>query len=397
MLRRLAPPAPPPYSQDRAEREVLAQEPFLRLLRKERVRADRTGDELTLAAIRLTAIDPVTDPGVRHAVESILGRIRCLDEVGWLRRGTLGILLPATSVTGAKRLIDDLRRNDTTGHLRHGRWTIYAYPEDWVVEDDQGGVSNGDGKGSPRRSSEPGTTVFPRNGRHEPDSESGLYSVKLGPEGRQGPAVQSLVDLLQVPVPAWKRALDILGASIGLLVTSPLMLACAVGVKLSSPGPVFYTSTRSGLRGRPFRFYKFRTMYADAESRKQDLLEHNEASGPVFKMNDDPRITPFGRLLRRTSIDEFPQFWNVLKGDMSLVGPRPPIPEETRYYTQWQRRRLEGRGGLTCIWQVSGRSNVHFEDWVRMDIKYLEGHSFWRDVLILLQTFPAVFSCRGAK
>jgi lipopolysaccharide/colanic/teichoic acid biosynthesis glycosyltransferase len=389
MLRRLAPPAPPPHALDHAEREVLAQELFLKLLRKERVRADRTGDELTLAAIRLTALDPGADPGVRHAVGSILGRVRCLDEVGWLRRGTLGILLPATAVTGAKRLIDDLRRNDTTGHLRHGRWTIYAYPEDWVAEDDQDGDS---GNGSPRRSPETGTTVFPRDGlRREQTTESGLYSV------RQGAEVCSLVDLLQVPTPRWKRALDIAGASLGLVLASPFMLVAAIGVKLSSPGPIFYTSTRSGLRGRPFRFYKFRTMYAGAESRKHELLEHNEASGPVFKMNDDPRITPFGRWLRRTSIDEFPQFWNVLKGDMCLVGPRPPIPEETRYYSRWQRRRLEGRGGLTCIWQVSGRSNVHFEDWVRMDIQYLEGPSFWRDLLILIQTFPAVFSCRGAK
>jgi lipopolysaccharide/colanic/teichoic acid biosynthesis glycosyltransferase len=389
MLRRLAPPAPPPHVQDHAEREVLAQEPFLKLLRKERVRADRTGDELTLAAIRLSSADPGSDPGVRHAVGSILGRVRCLDEVGGLRRGTLGILLPATSVSGAKRLIDDLRRNDTTGNLRHGRWTIYAYPEDWVAEDDQGGDN---GNGLPRRQTDSGTTVFPRNGRHrEQDTGSGLYSVKAGAE------LRSLVDLLQVPIPRWKRALDILGAALGLLLVSPLMLICAIGVKLSSPGPIFYTSVRSGLRGRPFRFYKFRTMYADAESRKHELLEQNEASGPVFKMNDDPRITPFGRLLRRTSIDEFPQFWNVLKGDMSLVGPRPPIPEETRFYTPWQRRRLEGLGGLTCIWQVSGRSNVHFEDWVRMDIQYLEGTSLWRDLLILLQTFPAVFSCRGAK
>ena len=387
MLRRLAPPAPPPHALDHAEREVLAQEPFLKLLRKERVRADRTGDELTLAAIRLTALDPGADPGVRHAVGSILGRVRCLDEIGWLRRGTLGILLPATAVTGAKRLIDDLRRNDTTGHLRHGRWTIYAYPEDWVAEDDQDGDS---GNGSPRRSPETGTTVFPRDGLRQ-TTESGLYSLRNGAE------VRSLVDLLQVPTPRWKRALDIAGASLGLVLASPFMLVAAIGVKLSSPGPIFYTSTRSGLRGRPFRFFKFRTMYADAESRKHELLEQNEASGPVFKMNDDPRITPFGRWLRRTSIDEFPQFWNVLKGDMSLVGPRPPIPEETRYYSRWQRRRLEGRGGLTCIWQVSGRSNVHFEDWVRMDIQYLEGPSFWRDLLILIQTFPAVFSCRGAK
>jgi len=389
MLRRLAPPAPPPHALDHAEREVLSQESFLKLLRKERVRADRTGDELTLAAIRLTALDPGADPGVRHAVGSILGRVRCLDEIGWLRRGTLGILLPATAVAGAKRLIDDLRRNDTTGHLRHGRWTIYAYPEDWVAEDDQDGDS---GNGSPRRTPESGTTVFPRDGlRRGQTTESGLYSV------RQGAEVCSLVDLLQVPTPRWKRALDIAGASLGLVLASPFMLLAAIGVKLTSPGPIFYTSTRSGLRGRPFRFYKFRTMYADAESRKHELLEHNEASGPVFKMNDDPRITPFGRWLRRTSIDEFPQFWNVLKGDMSLVGPRPPIPEETRYYSRWQRRRLEGRGGLTCIWQVSGRSNVHFEDWVRMDIQYLEEPSFWRDLLILIQTFPAVFSCRGAK
>jgi lipopolysaccharide/colanic/teichoic acid biosynthesis glycosyltransferase len=132
---------------------------------------------------------------------------------------------------------------------------------------------------------------------------------------------------------------------------------------------------------------KFRTMPVDTE----------QATGPVWMRQGQSRATGFGTFLRRFSLDELPQLLNVLKGDMSLVGPRPPIPEETRYYTAWQRRRLEGRGGLTCIWQISGRSNVHFEDWVRMDIQYLEGPSFWRDLLILIQTFPAVFSCRGAK
>jgi lipopolysaccharide/colanic/teichoic acid biosynthesis glycosyltransferase len=190
---------------------------------------------------------------------------------------------------------------------------------------------------------------------------------------------------------------DVAGASLALVLLSPLMLGAALAVKVSSPGPVFYSSWRVGKGGQKFRFHKFRTMCVDAEKQKKDLLAQNEASGPVFKMERDPRITPIGRILRKSSVDELPQLWNVLVGDMALVGPRPPIPEETIWYEPWQRRRLELKGGLTCLWQISGRSNVSFEEWCRLDVKYHENRSFLGDVGILFRTVPAVFTARGAK
>lgn len=190
--------------------------------------------------------------------------------------------------------------------------------------------------------------------------------------------------------------LDIIGAVVGLIALSPVMASAAVAVKVTSPGPIFFSQQRAGEMGRPFAFYKFRTMAVDAEQRKKELLALNEQSGPVFKIAHDPRITPVGRILRKASIDELPQLWNVLIGDMSIVGPRPPISAEVAEYEPWQRRRLEIRGGLTCIWQVSGRSAIKFDDWVRLDLRYTKNNSFRQDLVILLKTIPAVLTGRGA-
>jgi lipopolysaccharide/colanic/teichoic acid biosynthesis glycosyltransferase len=199
------------------------------------------------------------------------------------------------------------------------------------------------------------------------------------------------------PPPFWKRLMDVLGAGVLLILLSPLMIGAAIMVRLSSPGPIIFRQKRAGLGGKPFWFYKFRTMYIDAEQRKQELMHLNEAQGPVFKIANDPRVTPIGRNLRRMSIDELPQLWNVLKGDMSLVGPRPPTMDEIDKYTPWQRRRLEVQGGLTCIWQVSGRCLIPFEEWMRMDLRYSRKISPINDLSLLFKTVGAVLSRRGAK
>ena len=193
-----------------------------------------------------------------------------------------------------------------------------------------------------------------------------------------------------------KRALDATGAFFGLLLLFPLLLIVAALIKLTSHGPVFFTQERVGLRGRRFRLAKFRTMEADAEQRLEELKEMNEADGPVFKMKNDPRVTPLGRFLRRSSIDEVPQLWNVLRGEMSLVGPRPPIASEVAKYEIWQRRRLSMRPGLTCLWQVSGRSELGFDKWMKLDLEYIDHWSLGLDLLILLKTIPAVLTGRGA-
>jgi lipopolysaccharide/colanic/teichoic acid biosynthesis glycosyltransferase len=181
-----------------------------------------------------------------------------------------------------------------------------------------------------------------------------------------------------------------------MLVTAPIFGAVALAIKLDSPGPVFFRQTRLRQDGLPFAMLKFRSMRSDAVQLRSQLLEANEAKGPVFKIRQDPRMTRVGRFLRRASLDELPQLWHVLMGEMSMVGPRPPLPAEVALYEPWQRERLCVKPGLTCTWQVGGRSNIPFEQWVQMDIDYIRTRNLGQDLRILLQTIPAVLTARGA-
>ena len=176
----------------------------------------------------------------------------------------------------------------------------------------------------------------------------------------------------------------------------PLFLLVALAIRLDTRGPVLFRQQRAGRGARPFSFLKFRSMTSDAESLRASLASLNEQDGPIFKIRDDPRITRVGRLLRRWSIDELPQLWNVLAGDISLVGPRSPTLDEARQYERWQRRRLCVTGGITCTWQVSGRSQIPFRDWMRLDMRYVAGRNAWLDLQLLARTLPAVLSGRGA-
>jgi exopolysaccharide biosynthesis WecB/TagA/CpsF family protein len=197
---------------------------------------------------------------------------------------------------------------------------------------------------------------------------------------------------------AAKRAMDIAGATFGLLFLSPVLLGAAALVKLTTQGPALLRQTRIGKDGKPFGLFKFRSMYVDADARRVALEAQNQhgADGITFKLRRDPRVTPVGRWLRKSSLDELPQLWNVLKGDMSLVGPRPPLPHEVARYTPAHRRRLEAKPGLTCLWQVSGRADLPFERQVALDIEYLGKRSVLLDIAILLRTIPAVVTARGA-
>jgi exopolysaccharide biosynthesis polyprenyl glycosylphosphotransferase len=194
---------------------------------------------------------------------------------------------------------------------------------------------------------------------------------------------------------ALKRVLDVVATSIGLFFLAPLFFVLIVAIKLDSPGPVFFRQYRSGIRGRRFNCYKFRSMYIDAEARLAELKAQNEMSGPVFKMKNDPRITRVGRIIRKYSLDELPQLFNVLRGDMSLVGPRPPLPAEVAEYEPWQRRRLSMKPGITCTWQVSGRNDISFEQWMRLDLEYIDNWNLALDVKLLLKTIPAVIKGTG--
>lgn len=194
-----------------------------------------------------------------------------------------------------------------------------------------------------------------------------------------------------------KRALDICAAGLLLLLLAPLFVLVAAAIRLEDPGPVFFRQQRVGRWGSLFTMWKFRSMYTDAEQRKQALLANNEmAGGVLFKMKDDPRVTKVGRIIRKTSIDELPQLWNVLKGEMSLVGPRPPVPREVDQYSLADRRRLEVIPGITCIWQVSGRSDIPFKQQVELDVQYIQSQSIWTDIKILLKTVPALLLGTGA-
>ncbi|HKO57708.1 MAG TPA: sugar transferase [Thermoanaerobaculia bacterium] len=196
---------------------------------------------------------------------------------------------------------------------------------------------------------------------------------------------------------ALKRLLDVAVSLALLALSAPAILLAVIAIKLTSPGSVLFKQQRIGLNGRSFTLYKFRTMIEDAHERRSEVEHLNEMTGPVFKMKDDPRITAVGRILRKFSLDEIPQFWNVLKGDMSLVGPRPPIPEEVASYHRWHRRRLSMKPGLTCLWQVSGRNNIDFDRWMQMDLQYIDNWSPTLDLKILLRTIPAVLLGRGAS
>lgn len=193
-----------------------------------------------------------------------------------------------------------------------------------------------------------------------------------------------------------KRSLDLAVSLVALVIVSPVMLITAIAIRLDSPGPILFRQTRVGKWGKHFPCYKFRSMYIDAEQRLHDLMALNEADGPVFKMKNDPRVTRVGRLIRKLSIDELPQLFNVIKGEMSLVGPRPALPREVSQYEYDQIRRLHAVPGITGLQQVSGRSNVDFKRWIELDLQYIAEQSLWKDIEILIKTIPAVLASRGA-
>ena len=338
------------------DRTILAPPELRRLLARERARTDRSGRAFSLLVF--TPRDTATkDNSFRPLVRRLNSRLRIIDEIGWLDPHRLAVVLPETPARGAWKVADDILAICPLSQ-QHPLCDVYTYPADWTdpVEED----SRADWSPDEARPAQPMELLFVHG------------------------------------MPAWKRALDIFGACIGLLLTTPVMLVAATAIRLTSPGPALFRQWRGGAGNRPFLMYKLRTMSLDADARKVELLALNEQDGPAFKIKDDPRITPLGRFLRRTSIDELPQLWNVLKGDMSLVGPRPLPLEESANCAAWQKRRLDVTPGLTCIWQVRGRSSVSFDEWVRMDLHYIRTRGLICDLKLILQTASAVLLGRGA-
>jgi lipopolysaccharide/colanic/teichoic acid biosynthesis glycosyltransferase len=329
---------------------------FQRALARERARADRFDNGFSLLTLGVKNWQQGAATMVQLAA-ILRRRLRLTDEAGWLDRRRLGIIMPSTPAWGAWTLADDLCRQ-FPDQIPLPECKVYAYPGDWSAH-------GRDWVERPRR-----RTAGPR-------------------------PVEAMDSLFFRRLPMWKRGMDIVGSAIALALLTPLLLITVLAVKLTSRGPVLFVQKRSGLGGRPFRMYKFRTMVVDAERRKESLLALSDQDGPAFKLIRDPRVTRVGRILRSSSIDELPQLWNVLMGDMSLVGPRPLPCEETDQCRGWQRWRLDVTPGVTCIWQVRGRSRVSFTEWVRMDLQYIRAPSPWHDLRLLLETIPSLLLRRG--
>ena len=366
---------------------------FLFRLKEERERAKRMQSAFSLLIMDMDGISRGLNAKHRGSprasqkklVEILLKQSRKIDIKGWLDLKRVGILMPDTRNSGALEFKEKIYRQIRQDFPEAEKMDLRKF-----IQVSTFGDGSSDGNGSPfdRDNGEGGWSSTDDNGVYA-DIISGNFSFYL----------KRLT----------KRILDIVGSIFGIVITSPLMLIIVVLIKLTSPGPVFFRQERVGFLGRRFTFLKFRSMVTNADQTiHESYITHliNGQNGqinrgtkarPLYKMNDDPRVTPLGRFLRKTSLDELPQLFNILKGDMSLVGPRPAIPYEVEKYSLWHCGRVfEVKPGLTGLWQVTGRSRTSFDDMVRLDLRYADNWSLWLDIKIILKTFRAILSAEGA-
>lgn len=341
-----------------ARRELNSVSAMQRMLCRERELANRFEGFFSMLVFELSDA-PSRMAAAAHLAEILGRRLRLSDEVGWLdpQHTQLGVVMHRTGAAEAWNVADDVLaafRSDLPAPSCRVRY----YPSD------------------------------PSMGHDRP-----LDSVP-GADGTARP-VEAMEALYTLKTPLAKRFLDIVAAGIGLLLLTPLFLLVALAIKVNSRGPVFYSQPRRGWGGRRFVIHKFRSMTTDAEQKHRWLMMFNEQDGPAFKMKNDPRITAVGRFLRRTNLDELPQLWNVLRGDMSLVGPRPLVCPEADSCAVWQRQRLDVVPGITCIWQVHGLRD-NFDDWIRLDLRYVRLRSLRLDIKLMLETVPVMIFGRPA-
>ncbi len=418
-------------SVNRSTEELVPREVLDLLIRRECARADRNGREFSLVLFRVKN-QKRTSVSTHRLARTILSRARLTDEVGWFSNHYICGLLPDTSVQGAQIFMNsvcDLVERKGTRPLA----VVYSYPGNLLTAEDSAfsatanhsrvdrfddndhhtGGGNGRlhvGHDRVNGTSHRAGAVFRTVGDGGAATSIAIADLKrsdlmpalargLADEhASEGLPAESIHEFLVHPMPKWKRVLDLACGLVIFACFLPVMALIAVIMKLSSPrDPVFFSQDRAGLGGKPFKIHKFRTMVVGAEAKLKALRQLSEQDGPAFKLKNDPRITPLGRLLRKTSLDELPQLWNVIKGEMSLVGPRPLPIEEAERCLQWQRRRLDVTPGLTCIWQVKGRSTVSFAEWIRMDVEYIRRRTILHDLSLLVMTVPAVLLRRGAR
>jgi lipopolysaccharide/colanic/teichoic acid biosynthesis glycosyltransferase len=345
---------------------LLLKSEFLNRLRVEKRRADRSKALLSLALFYVQQIEEKGRNTIQEFVALLHKNTRESDIKGWVDRDVVGLILPDTGEKGVKRCVKKIA--ESNGGFNYSV-TTGTYPDHLFVKllIEEEGLPD----------------FFPL------DLDAPMEPLRL-----------------QITL---KRVIDVLGAVVGLILFSPIILATGIAIKMTSPGPIIFKQSRFGKRGARFQFYKFRSMYWNIDDQihreyvtnliKGDLKKINQGdeNTPLFKMKSDPRVTRVGKIIRKTSIDELPQFFNVLKGEMSLVGPRPPVPYEVEKYEPWHLRRiLEAKPGITGLWQVGGRSRTSFDEMVRIDLRYVQNWSLWLDLRILLKTAKAVFSSKGA-
>jgi len=338
---------------------LLSVDRFQFFLERARFLASRNGSTFCLLAI---TVGPEKLDGVAALAQILHKRLRITDDKGFLGDGRIGVILPETPEEGAHIVAQSIQQlySEAGGTLAY---EVYVYPSDFDLD---------------------GSPIW--------EDETSI-SEQIG---NSAIPVRRMESLFAAKLPVWKRTLDIVGSIFLMALFSPVVAVSVILIRFSSPGRIFFVQQRTGLGGKPFMMFKLRTMRDSADSEKAELLHFSTQDGPAFKLENDPRVVKVGRFLRSTSIDELPQLLNVLKGEMSLVGPRPLPVDEADECEIWQRRRLDVTPGLTCIWQVRGRSNVTFSQWVRMDLEYIEAVTFWNDLKLLVLTVPSVLSRKGA-
>jgi lipopolysaccharide/colanic/teichoic acid biosynthesis glycosyltransferase len=362
------------------------------VIERERAIVDRHGNVFSLLVFDV-GNTTLEDGSIQHLVCILRYRVRSTDEVGWLDGQRIGVVLPYTSSHAARKLADDVCKLVASSALPL-IYTIYSYPSQWPLGEDGNEGQRAVAVSSPEWQEE----MLQDSSSFSKPTDCGCTVSAVQPTTVEihncRRPVKRLEALFVRPLPAWKRAMDIVGALSGLFLLSPLLLLVAVLIKIVSPGPVIFSQVRVGYLGKPFRLLKFRTMKLDADTSAHQQLLSNliNSDQPVTKldMNNDPRIIPFGNILRVLGLDELPQLFNVLHGDMSLIGPRPCLPYEPQQYLLWQTRRFDAIPGLTGLWQVSGKNRTTYKEMVCLDITYARKTSFWLDVKILLKTLPAI-------
>ncbi|MEM7782213.1 MAG: sugar transferase [Planctomycetota bacterium] len=373
---------------------------FVNELKKEIYRSDRRTGNRDLPLIRIRISTEVLDRiEGKQFIDGIQQRLRCTDVLGHYE-DCIAVLLPETDKEGAIHLANDIAMLAFECNVDAGM-LISVYP--W---DDELVSLAAELLEKPRETSDPGDDHENRDDwDNRPPHD---LQLELFENGNADSNLDSLVPshdrihfakhgfVKSQPTPIWKRLIDVIGAGTGILLLTPLFFVAAVAIKWSSPGPIFFRQLREGKDGRQFSILKFRTMVIDAEEKQKELIGLSEQDGPAFKIKNDPRITPVGRYLRKSCVDELPQLFNILIGQMSLVGPRPLPVHESVECRCWQRARLTVLPGLTCIWQARGGRDVRFEDWMRMDLEYIERRSFFYDIRLIGETILIALQHKGS-